>query len=114
MRSIYIVLFILGTLFPMVCFGKHFGGGSADAWAQFWAAPFASWVISGFSWDLIITASACTTWMIVESRRLKMGGVVWQVLLVFAVGMSCSLPLFLFRRETRLRARQPEQNTGPI
>jgi hypothetical protein len=97
----------------MICFGIHFGGNPADGWTQFWAAPFASWVISGFSWDLMITATACTTWMVVESRRLKMGGVIWQVALVFAVGMSCSLPLFLYRREAKLFARQTVTESEP-
>ena len=103
MRTVYFILFLLGTLFPLVCFYMHFSGGFPDAWGKFWAAPFASWVISGFSWDLIITATVATIWMVAETKRLGMGGIPMQIILIFAVGMSCSLPLFLFRRELFLK-----------
>ncbi|XZE34134.1 DUF2834 domain-containing protein [Pirellulaceae bacterium SH501] len=103
MRHVYLLLSILGFLFPMVCFGIHFTTAGDTAWPEFFAAPFASWVISGFSWDLMITATAATVWMQHESRRLKMKGFFWHFALIFLVGICFAFPTFLYRRELRIQ-----------
>ena len=52
--------------------------------------------------DLLIGAAAVTTWMIVESRRLKMRNL-WLVLLSsVTIAFAFAAPLFLFLRERRL------------
>jgi hypothetical protein len=52
--------------------------------------------------DLLIGATAVTTWMIVESRRLKMRNL-WLVLLSsVTIAFAFAAPLFLFLRERRL------------
>jgi mannose/fructose/N-acetylgalactosamine-specific phosphotransferase system component IIC len=106
LRPIYVGLSVAGLILPVVCFGIHFSRGSDEAWSQFFAAPFATWVISGFSWDLILTAIACTLWMASESKRLAMRGFVWHFLLIFLVGICFALPTFLYRREGILRAQE--------
>ncbi|AMV31966.1 hypothetical protein VN12_07580 [Pirellula sp. SH-Sr6A] len=103
MRILYLILSILGFIAPMVCFGVHFGSRGETAWSEFFAAPYATWVISGFSWDLMVTATAATLWMHQESKRLRMKGFIWHLLLIFAVGVCFSLPTFLYRREKHLR-----------
>lgn len=103
MRNVYAVLSVAGLILPMVCFGIHFGRGGEGAWGTFFAAPFASWVISGFSWDLMLTATACTIWMASESKRLAIRGFVWHFLLIFLVGICFALPTFLYRRERYLQ-----------
>jgi hypothetical protein len=103
LRNVYILLAILGLVMPMVCFGVHFSRGGDRAWAEFFAAPFATWVISGFSWDLMLTATACTIWMASESKRLGMRGFVWHFILIFLVGICFALPTFLVRREGYLK-----------
>jgi hypothetical protein len=110
----YAILSVAGLILPMVCFGIHFTQGSDRAWEQFFAAPFATWVISGFSWDLILTATACTVWMLSESKRLAMRGFAWHCLLIFVVGICFALPTFLYRRERALLARQlsPDDSSG--
>lgn len=113
LRYIYGCLSVAGLILPMVCFGIHFSQGSDDAWQQFFAAPFATWVISGFSWDLILTATACTLWMASESQRLAMRGFVWHFLLIFLVGICFALPTFLYRRERTLLARQNPPGNYP-
>ncbi|MCU0707004.1 MAG: DUF2834 domain-containing protein [Pirellula sp.] len=108
-RYFYAALSIAGLLMPMICFGIHFSRGGDSAWSEFFAAPFATWVISGFSWDLMLTATACTVWMAVESKRLGMRGFVWHFLLIFAVGICFALPTFLYRREgylSNLRSKE--------
>lgn len=99
MRSIYLLLSLVGFILPVVCFSQHFLRRGDAAWPEFFAAPFATWVIAGFSADLLITATACTIWMVAESRRLKMPGIGWHIILIFAVGICFALPTFLYRRE---------------
>jgi len=99
MRTVYAVMAVAGLMLPMVCFGVHFTRAGERGWPEFWAAPFATWVISGFSWDLMLTATACTIWMASESRRLGIKVFVWHFLAIFLVGICFALPTFLYRRE---------------
>jgi hypothetical protein len=109
MRFVYGVLSFLGLLLPVVCFTNHFVFRGESAWTEFFAAPFATWVISGFSWDLILTATACTIWMVSESKRLKMRGFVWHFIAIFLVGICFALPTFLYRRESVLKHQRVTQ-----
>lgn len=99
MRHVYLLLSILGLLLPMICFGIHFTSRGEAAWSEFFAAPFATWVISGFSWDLMLTATTITLWMHREAKRLKMPGFYWHFACIFLVGICFALPTFLYRRE---------------
>jgi mannose/fructose/N-acetylgalactosamine-specific phosphotransferase system component IIC len=110
MRWIYGALSVAGLLLPMVCFGLHFSRRGESAWHEFFLAPFATWVISGFTWDLLITATVATVWMKVESDRLKMTGFFWHLIAIFAVGICFALPTFLFRREAHLMQKGHVQN----
>ncbi len=102
MRLVYGTLSVAGFLLPVLCFSLHFTRRGENAWSEFVAAPFATWVISGFTWDLLISATAAAVWMKSESGRLKMTGFGWHFLAIFAVGICFALPTFLFRRETYL------------
>lgn len=66
--------------------------------------------------DLLIGAAAVTTWMIVESRRLKMRNL-WIVLLSsVTIAFAFAAPFFLFLRERRLAelAREPETSSAIV
>ncbi|MEB3332535.1 MAG: DUF2834 domain-containing protein [Synechococcaceae cyanobacterium] len=52
--------------------------------------------------DLAIAATAFTIWIVVESRRLRMRGLPWVLLLCFTLAFACGGPLFLHLRERRL------------
>ncbi|MFN9623579.1 MAG: DUF2834 domain-containing protein [Cyanobacteriota bacterium] len=58
--------------------------------------------------DLAVGASAVTLWMVVESRRLGMRGLVWVLLSCVTIAFAFGAPLFLYLRERRLQelARQ--------
>jgi mannose/fructose/N-acetylgalactosamine-specific phosphotransferase system component IIC len=107
MRWIYGALSVAGFLLPMLCFSLHFSRRGESAWTEFFLAPFGSWVISGFTWDLLITATVATFWMKAESDRFKIPGFLWHFLAIFAVGICFALPTFLFRREAYLKSKQP-------
>jgi hypothetical protein len=96
MRNIYLALSIIGLIMPMICFGVHFTSRGDNAWSEFFAAPFATWVISGFSWDLMITATTITLWMQREAKRLKMPGFYWH----FGGYMFCFANFSLPQRKT--------------
>jgi hypothetical protein len=96
---------VVGFVLPMICFGFHFGKSvDGQAWPEFFAAPWLTWATAGFSWDLMITATTLGVWMFIESRRMAMRGIGWNLALVFLVGMSFALPVFLMRREWRIHA----------
>jgi hypothetical protein len=61
--------------------------------------------------DLAVGATAVTIWMVVESRRLKMRGLVWVLLSCVTVAFAFGAPLFLHLRERRLQelAREGER-----
>jgi len=108
---IYFAMAIVGFTLPMICFGYHFGSGMADAWPQFFAAPWLTWATAGFSWDLFITATTLVIWICAESRRLSMRGVGWNLAIVFLVGMSFALSVFLLRREWQIQNIAKSLNT---
>ncbi|MFN6353545.1 MAG: DUF2834 domain-containing protein [Cyanobacteriota bacterium] len=53
--------------------------------------------------DLAVGATAVTLWMVVESRRLQMRGLVWVLLSCVTVAFAFGAPLFLYLRERRLQ-----------
>ena len=52
--------------------------------------------------DLAIGATAVTIWMVRESRRLGMRGLVWVLLSCVTIAFAFGAPLFLHLRERRL------------
>jgi hypothetical protein len=57
---------------------------------------------SSLSRDLAIGATAVLIWIVSESRRLQMRGLVWVLLSCFTLAFACGAPLFLYLRERRL------------
>jgi hypothetical protein len=105
MQVFYVVMAVVGFVLPMICFGFHFGNSvDGQAWSEFFVAPWLTWATAGFSWDLMITATTLAVWMFAESKRMGMRGIAWNLALVFLVGMSFALPVFLLRRERKIRA----------
>ena len=113
MRLFYGILSVAGFLLPVLCFSLHFMRQGDTAWREFFAAPFATWVISGFTWDLLVTATAAAVWMKAESGRLKMPGFGWHFLAIFAVGICFALPTFLYRRESYVNKMIPTTGAKP-
>ncbi len=102
MRLVYLLLAIVGAVWPMSYFLAWFRehGWSLSGMIDAWHANDAT---SGLVYDLTIAAAALTVWVIAESvpRRDWLGLV--AVPATFAIGVSCGLPLYLFLR-SRARA----------
>jgi heme/copper-type cytochrome/quinol oxidase subunit 4 len=62
--------------------------------------------------DLAVGATAVTIWMVVESRRLGMRGLVWVLLSCVTIAFAFGAPFFLYLRERRLQelAREAAMN----
>ncbi len=98
LRLTYLGLAIVGTFQPM----RHFLAWSADN-ALTVSNLIAAWntnaAATGLYWDMLITAAALTVWILAEVyvRRDY-----WVALIcipaIFAVGVSCAFPLYLFLR----------------
>lgn len=112
----YLALAIAGGVLPWMAnidFMRNYGA-SFDL-KVFIDLANANPAAQSLSRDLLIGATAVTTWIIVESRRLQMRNL-WLVLLSsVTIAFAFAAPLFLFLRERRLAelAREPE-TSSPI
>jgi hypothetical protein len=73
---------------------------------------------ASLSRDLAIGATAVVIWMVRESRRLQMRGLVWVLLSCITIAFACGAPLFLYLRERRLaeldHAAAPQEQPGAL
>jgi len=98
LRIIYLSIAIVGTILPM----RQFLLWSVDntlTIQNLIAAWNTNLAATGLYYDMLITAAALTVWIVVEVyvRRDY-----WVALVcipaIFAIGVSCALPLYLFLR----------------
>ena len=106
MRIIYLVLVVWGAVHPMYYFITWFQaeGLSLGLMVQAWHANAAS---SGLVWDLTIAATALTIWIIYEVSKSKRYFYLIAILVTFAIGVSCGLPLYLYLRSQVKRRSYP-------
>ncbi len=105
MRTVYALLCLLGTLWPLSWLWPWLAEHGFDLSLpvrQAFATP-----IAGFAWaDVLVSGVAVIVLMAVEGRRLGMRRW-WLPLLGLSVGVSLALPWFLWLRERHLAARTP-------
>lgn len=105
MRIVYALLCLLGTLWPLSRLWPWLIEHGLDLsllTRQAFATP-----IAGFAWaDVLVSGMAVIVLMAVEGRRLGMRRW-WLPLLGLSVGVSLTLPWFLWLRERHLAARTP-------
>jgi hypothetical protein len=106
---LYLALAIAGGILPWLAnlafireYGQSFDLGLFVKLAN--ANPAAQ----SLSRDLAIGATAVTVWMVNESRRLKMRGLVWVLLSCVTIAFAFGAPLFLHLRERRLAEIDPQ------
>ncbi|MEM7725728.1 MAG: DUF2834 domain-containing protein [Cyanobacteria bacterium P01_A01_bin.45] len=103
LKSLYLLLAIAGSIIPWTLLSKFFliNGLSVNLFFQ---NAFDNSVASGISSDLLISSFVFFCFSFVELKRLNLSGR-WLILYVCAtlgIGLSCSLPLFLYLREREL------------
>jgi len=97
LRALYLLLAVIGTIVPMTFYVPWLtanGAGLADLFTA-WKANGA---VAGLYYDLLIAALALCLWIISETYIRKDYWVLICLPLIFLIGVSCALPLFLFLR----------------
>ncbi|WP_148292588.1 DUF2834 domain-containing protein [Paracoccus aminophilus] len=97
-RSFYLAAAILGTLVPWFFFGSFFALNGA-APALFVQSLFANGPAAGFSADVLISIAVFWVWSWRDAQQHRVAR--WWLVLPtsFCVGLSLSLPLYLYLRE---------------
>lgn len=98
MKSLYLLLAILGAAVPYYFFFQFMGSDDTTINAfveQLFATPPAS----GFTADLLITSGAFWIWSFGEASRNGMRRWWAYVVVNLFIGLSCAFPLFLYFRE---------------
>lgn len=106
---IYLALAVAGGVLPWLANLDFIRGtGQPFDLALFVQMANANPAAQSLSRDLAVGTTAVTVWMVVESRRLGMRGLVWVLLSCVTIAFAFGAPLFLYLRERRLRelARQ--------
>lgn len=98
MKAIYLLITLLGMLFPYAAFVPWLIAHGADIpllWDQATANP-----ISIFAWtDVIISATALLVFIVTDSIKNTVKYSYLAVLGTLVVGVSFGLPLYLYLRE---------------
>jgi hypothetical protein len=101
---LYLALAVAGGVLPWLAnldfLRQH--GPSFDL-ALFVGQANANPAAQSLSRDLAVGATAVTIWMVSESRRLRMRGLIWVLLSCVTIAFAFGAPLFLHLRERRLR-----------
>ncbi|MEB3183972.1 MAG: DUF2834 domain-containing protein [Cyanobacteriota bacterium] len=100
---IYLLLAVAGAVLPWLSnleFARLHGPGFDVG--LFVSLANANPAAQSLSRDLAIGATAVTIWMVSESRRLSMRGIVWVLLSCVTIAFAFGAPLFLHLRERRL------------
>lgn len=97
---VYLGLAIAGLIIP-VYFNFIADWSSAE---NPWWRPIVDFpVMSSFTADLFICATACILFIIAEGRRIRMKNLWVYVVLSLLVAIAFAFPLFLFMREKRFK-----------
>ncbi len=94
-KTIYLVLAIVGAVVPYIFFIQHFGAAGFGV-TDFISALFVNSAASGFTSDLVITS--LVFWIAMYQRRSQGKGPnpAFFILLNLAIGLSCALPAYLY------------------
>ena len=94
-RSLFLLLAIVGGIVPLVFFGQHFASVGFGPLA-FVKALFANPAAGGFTADLLI--SSLVFWIVMFYRRTQGKGPkpTLFILLNLFIGLSCALPAYVY------------------
>ena len=101
-QLLFLVLAILGLIFPTFYIVDYFNQLGRVDWGQFMTDATINTAAQGLVIDLGIVFLAYVVWLIPEGRKLGMRW--WAYLLITCVTSAAfGIPLFLFMRERRLQ-----------
>jgi Terpene cyclase DEP1 len=98
-KALYLLFAIAGSIAPWFWFLQD--PTALVSLPLFFQRAFANNVAAGLASDLVISSLAFFSFAWIELKRLKISRL-WLIVyigLTFGIGLSCSLPCFLFHRE---------------
>ena len=101
LKTFYLCSAIVGTIVPWLFFASFFRENGIDI-PLFIVSLFENGAAGGFSVDVLISIVVFWVWSYVDAKR---NGVVrwWMILPAsLTVGLSLSLPLYLYLREAKM------------
>ncbi len=98
MKTLYLVLALVGAVVPYIFFMQHFSSEGIGL-VGFVQALFANPAASGFTADLLITSSIFWIFMFQQHKRGKGPSPVIFIVLNLLIGLSCAFPAYLYARE---------------
>ena len=100
MKTLYLVLAIVGAVLPYAFFIQHFTTEGVGI-SGFVAALFANPAAGGFTADLLFTS--LVFWIFMFHQRSRQNGPrpILFIVLNLLVGLSCAFPAYLYARERR-------------
>jgi uncharacterized protein DUF2834 len=101
LKHVYLLLCVLGTLWPYEQFFQFVGDNGLD-FRLFHDELFGSHASAFFAVDVVVSSIVLWVFVFAEGRRLKMRNLWAPVVANLLVGVSLGLPLFLYMREGAL------------
>ncbi len=98
MKTLYLVLAIVGAVLPYGFFVRHFSSEGVSL-TGFVAALFANPAAGGFTADLLFTSLVFWIFMFHQRSREKGPRPILFIVLNLLIGLSCALPAYLYARE---------------
>jgi len=100
MKTLYLVLAIVGAVLPYAFFVQHFSSEGVGV-TGFLAALFANPAASGFTTDLLFTSLVFWIFMFHQRSRQKGPRPILFIVLNVLIGVSCAFPAYLYARERK-------------
>ncbi|MGH9463283.1 MAG: DUF2834 domain-containing protein [Vicinamibacteria bacterium] len=100
MKTIYLVLAIVGAVLPYVLFVQYFASEGVSV-SRFVTALFANPAAGGFTTDLLLSSLAFWLFMLHQRSREKGPSPILFIALNLLIGLSCAFPAYLYSRERR-------------
>lgn len=96
-KQFYLAAAVVGTVVPWAFFGSFFAAEGIDI-LLFIESLFANGAAGGFSADVLISIAVFWVWSYADARRHNITRWWWVLPSSFTVGLSLSLPLYLYLR----------------
>ncbi len=100
MKTLYLVLAIVGAVLPYAFFIQHFSSEGLSL-PGFVAALFANPAAGGFTADLLFTSAVFWIFMFHQRSREKGPPPTLFIVLNLFIGLSCAVPAYLYARERK-------------
>ncbi len=103
MKTLYLLLTIVGAVLPYAFFIQHFSSEGVSL-AGFASALFANPAAGGFTADLLFTSVVFWIFIFQQRSREKGPRPILFIVLNLLIGLSCAFPAYLYARERREKA----------